>query len=176
MILCGVAIDGKFLNNGVISSMHVHMSKKTFLAFPDSDDIMPQPLIAWKNWNAKDLFGPKLLAIWWVGMNLNDFLAPNSFKSLFKGTSLMMSRMYLLIYVSETFLFTIISNLFGTIYNFCKPFACPKGNSSLLLSSLVKFFDEHFVKNDRILWIKNILNKIIFLIANEWIHFFTACI
>ena len=134
---------------------------------------MPQPLIAWKNWNAKDLFGPKLLAIWWVGMNLNDFLAPNSFKSLFKGTSLMMSRMYLLIYVSETFLFTIISNLFGTIYNFCKPFACPKGNSSLPLSSLVTFFDEHFVKND------NTLNKKYFeqnyFSYSKWMNTFLHC-
>ena len=44
--------------------MDAHMSKKLFLSFPDSDDVMSPPLNALKNRNAKDLSGPKLLAIW----------------------------------------------------------------------------------------------------------------
>ena len=34
LISSGVAIEDDFLNHGVISSMDVHVSKKTFLVFP----------------------------------------------------------------------------------------------------------------------------------------------
>ena len=43
-----VTIEDNFLNNGVILSMDVHVSKKRFLFFLDSDDIVSQPLNAWK--------------------------------------------------------------------------------------------------------------------------------
>ena len=66
--------------------MYVHVSKKLFFPFPDSDDVLSQPLSAWKNRNAEDLFASKLQAIWWIGMNLNNFPAPNSIQSLFKDT------------------------------------------------------------------------------------------
>ena len=46
-----VAVEDNILNNGVISSMEVHVSKKLFLSFPDIDHIMLQPLNAWKNRN-----------------------------------------------------------------------------------------------------------------------------
>ena len=51
--------------------------KKLFLPFLDSDDVVLQPINEWKNKNFKDLSVPKLLAIWWIGMNFNDFPAPN---------------------------------------------------------------------------------------------------
>ena len=54
MILSDVAIDDNFLNNEVISSMNVHVSKKLFLPFPDSNDVVSQPLNTWKNRNTKD--------------------------------------------------------------------------------------------------------------------------
>ena len=44
--------------------MDAHVSKKLFLSFPDSADVVKQPLSAWINRNAKDLPGLKLLAIW----------------------------------------------------------------------------------------------------------------
>ena len=44
--------------------MYVHVSKKLFFPFPDSDDVVSQPLSAWKNRNAEDLFASKLQAIW----------------------------------------------------------------------------------------------------------------
>ena len=82
-----VAVEDNILNNGVISSMEVHVLKKLFLSFPDIDHIMLQPLNAWKNRNTtKDWSGPKLLAIWWIGMHLNNFAAPNSTQISFKGT------------------------------------------------------------------------------------------
>ena len=43
--------------------------KKLFLSFPDSDDVVPQPLNAWQNKSAYDLPDPKPPAIWWIGMN-----------------------------------------------------------------------------------------------------------
>ena len=64
MITFGVAIENFFWNNGVISSMYVHVSKKLFFPFPDSDDVLSQPLSAWKNRNAEDLFASKLQTIW----------------------------------------------------------------------------------------------------------------
>ena len=64
LISSGVAIADNFLNIEEISSMDVHVSKKLFLSFPDSDDVVSQPLNAWKNRNSKDLSGQKVLAIW----------------------------------------------------------------------------------------------------------------
>ena len=40
LISYSVAIEDNFLNNGVISSMNVHVLKKLLLSFPDSDDVM----------------------------------------------------------------------------------------------------------------------------------------
>ena len=37
------------------------MSKKLFFFYPDYDDVVSQPLNSWKNRNAKDSSGPKLL-------------------------------------------------------------------------------------------------------------------
>ena len=65
-----------------------------------------------------------------------------------KGASLLWNSSMLLIY-PQTVLF---------LY-----YLCPKRNSRLLLSSLIHFFDKQFAKNDRKLWIKNILNKLLFL-------------
>ena len=88
LISSGVAIEDDFLNHGVISSMDVHvLKKKLFLSFPNSYDVVSQPLNAWKNRNAKYLSAPKFLAIWGIGMNLSYFPAPNSIQSSFKGTS-----------------------------------------------------------------------------------------
>ena len=61
--------------------MDVHVLKKLLLSFPDSDDVVSQPLDAWRNRNAKDLSGSKLLVILWISMNLNDFPAPISFQN-----------------------------------------------------------------------------------------------
>ena len=53
------AIEDNFLNNGVISSMDVTCQKNFF--FPNYDDVVSQPLNSWKNRNAKDSSGPKVL-------------------------------------------------------------------------------------------------------------------
>ena len=55
--------------NGVISSIDVNLSKKLFLFIPDSDDLVTQPLNAWKNRRARDLSDTKLPAILLIVMN-----------------------------------------------------------------------------------------------------------
>ena len=64
LISCGVAIEDHFLKNGASSSVDIYVSKKLFLPFLDNDDVVLQPLNAWKNRNAKDLSDPNHLAIW----------------------------------------------------------------------------------------------------------------
>ena len=151
-----------------MSSMDVHVSNKTFLAFPDSDDVVSQPLNAWKNWNTEDWSGPKLLAIWWIGMNLNDLPAPSSIKSLRVPAD----------DVKDVFVNFRVGDISLWLVIFLAQYApsaihlpCPKWNSSLLLLLLIHFFDEQRAKNDRILWIKNISDKTLFLSYNsKWIN------
>ena len=58
LISSSVVIEDNFLNDGVISSMDVHVSKMK------NNGVASQPLNAWKNENAKYLSGTKILAIW----------------------------------------------------------------------------------------------------------------
>ena len=53
---------------------------------------------------------------------------------------------------------------------------CPKWNTSLLLLSSMHFFGKQFAKHSKIFWIKNILNKLLFLFDNSKLinKFFTA--
>ena len=44
---------------------------------------------------------------------------------------------------------------------------CPKRNTSLLLLSSMHFFGKQFAKHSKIFWIKNILNKLLFLFDNS---------
>ena len=129
--------------------------EKPLLAFPDSDDVVAQPLNAWKNLNSKDWSGPKLLAIWWKGINLSDFATPNSIK------------IYLRVPVND------VKDVFDNLhirgfslwsYTFRNPFALSKAK-------------EQFAKNNRLLWTENILNKILFLSYNsKWMNKFLYCI
>ena len=70
--------------------MAAYVSKKLILLFPACDEVVSHPLNAWKNSSAKDLSNLRLLAIWWIGMNLNDFPAPYSIQKSFKGTNWLM--------------------------------------------------------------------------------------
>ena len=61
----------------------------------------------------------------------------------------------------------ILLNVFDTVNTFPNPFALPNYNLHLL--SLVHFFDKQFAINDRILWIRNIFSKLLFLFCNcKW--------
>ena len=74
VILSGAAIEHNFLNNGAISFIDVPESKKIFLPFPDSDNVVSQPLNAWKNRNAQDLSDPNLSTIWSIGIWISTIL------------------------------------------------------------------------------------------------------
>ena len=64
-------------------------------------------------------------------------------------------------------------NLFDTTCTFPIHLPCPKRNSSLLLLALIHFFDKQFAKNNKILWLKNIFNKRLFLSYNsKWMSKF----
>ena len=128
-------------------------ARNFFLAFPDSDDVVAQPLNAWKNLNSKDWSGPKLLAIWWKGINLSDFATPNSIK------------IYLRVPVDDVR--DVFDNLLKDFHYDHTPFAihlpCPKPKSSL--QKITDYFEQ-----------KTFWTKFFFflIIANEWINFFTA--
>ena len=54
---------------------------------------------------------------------------------------------------------------------------CSKRHSSLLLLPLIHFLDKQFAKNDRILWKKNILDKLLFRSYNsKWMNKFLYCV
>ena len=53
---------------------------------------------------------------------------------------------------------------------------CPKRNNYLLLLSLIHFFDKELAKNNRILWINNILNKLFLSYNSKLMNKFLYCL
>lgn len=72
---CGKSISDSLVKTGVTSlSNTFHVSKKAFFPFPDIEDVVSQPLNAWKNGRAYALSGPRLRATSCIGMNLSTIL------------------------------------------------------------------------------------------------------